>query len=246
MDGSGSHDDFSMAALEAHLLGRIGFERCLALQQKLVDQIAARRDGQIQVLLCEHPDLITIGRSGSAADLHADSHLLTSRQIEVRWVKRGGGAMFHTQGQLAIYPIVPLGWHRFSVGEFMIRFQAGLLETLCALGVRPTTTTDHYGIYGRTGQLAAFGVAVRDGVTYHGAFLNVCPSMGLFRVVETDPRGHIPMSCLVAERTGRVKMTEVRAELIRQLTSAFGCNRCHIYSSHPLLGPLQATLSREA
>ena len=45
------------------------------------------------------------------------------------------------------------------------------------------------GVWGRTGQLAAVGVAVRHWVTYYGAYLNVCPPMGLFRLVETDGDG---------------------------------------------------------
>ena len=92
-----------------------------------------------------------------------------------------------------------------------------------------------YGVWGRTGQLAAIGVAVRHWVTYYGAYLNVCPPMGLFRLVESDPRGQTPMSCLVAERCGPVRMTAVRAALVRRLAECFGCDRYHLYTGHPWL-----------
>ena len=222
-------------AVETYLLGRISLERCLELQQRLIARVGGRDDGQITLLLCEHPQVITIGRGGSPGDIASESQMLSSRQIEVRWVNRGGGCLLHCAGQLAIYPIVPLRWHGFSVGEYLQRLQAGIIETLDELGIRGHTPPGRHGVWGRTGQLAAVGVAVRDWVTYHGAFLNVCPPMGLFRLVRADTLEHTKMSCLVAERRGCVRMTTVRATLVRHLAEALGCDRYHLYTGHPLL-----------
>ena len=222
-------------AVETFLLGRIDYRRCLALQRRLIGRIGERRDGQIALLLCEHPRVITVGRGGSPGEIAADSQLLRSRQIEVRWVNRGGGCLVHCPGQLAVYPIVPLRWHGFSVGEYLERLQAGIVETLDELGIRGHTPPGRCGIWGRSGQLAAVGVAVRNWVTYYGAYLNVCPPMGLFRLVESDPLEHARMSCLLAERRGAARMSTVRAGLVRHLTEAFGCTRYHLYTGHPLL-----------
>jgi lipoyl(octanoyl) transferase len=249
-------------ALEAFLLGTVDFDRVLALQQRLIERVRDRNDGQITLLLCEHPTMITVGRGGSLTQIATQSTPVRSRQIEIRWVNRGGGALMHCPGQLAIYPLVPLRWHGFSVGEFLDRFQAGIIETLDDLNVpshagkgSPEKGTvplcrngpegaEHKGglspfpvpgIFGRTGQLAAFGVAIRHWVTYYGAYLNVCPPMGLFRLVESDLTGQSSTSCLVAERRGPVRMTTVRAALIRRLADCFGCDRYHLYTGHPLL-----------
>lgn len=202
-------------ALEAHLLGQIDFADCLELQQRLARQIGARDDGQICLLLCEHPPVITIGRGGSPGDVQLHCGTLESRQIDVRWVRRGGPCLVHAPGQLAAYLLVPLRWHGLTVGGHMDRLQAGLQQTLAALGVAAGPRPGRHGLWGRTGQLAAIGVAVRDWVTTHGAFLNVSPPMGLFRLVESDPQELSPMSCLVAEQQKAVKMTSIRAELVR-------------------------------
>jgi lipoyl(octanoyl) transferase len=243
-------------ALEAFLLGQIGFDVALALQQRLVEQSRDRDDGQVTLLLCEHPTLITIGRGGTPGDVSMQSNLVRSRQIEVRWVNRGGGCLMHSPGQLAIYPIVPLRWHGFSVGEFLHRFQTGIIEALDDLNVptRPGTEVvfardsaegntsprqpppcPFAGVWGRTGQLAAFGVAVRHWTTYYGAYLNVCPPMGLFRLVRSDASSQNPMSCLVAERCGPVRMTGVRSALVCRLSERFNCDRYHLYTGHPML-----------
>jgi lipoyl(octanoyl) transferase len=230
-----SEIELQSPALEAFLLGQLDFERVLALQQRLVRESRDRDDGQITLLLCEHPALITVGRGGSPGHIAQQSGLLRHRQIEVRWVNRGGGCIVHCPGQLAIYPIVPLHWHGFSVGEFLDRFQAALIATLADLNVQGSTSPGRPGVWGRTGQLAAVGVAVRHWVTYYGAYLNVCPPMGLFRLVESDPHGQTQMSCLVAERRGSAKMPAVRAALVHRLTECFGCDRYHLYTGHPLL-----------
>ena len=127
------------------------------LQRRLVDEIGGRNDGQIALLLCEHPNLITVGRAGSAADLALESDLLRSHRLEIRWIGRGGGCVVHTPGQLAIYPIVPLAWHHFSVGEYLDRLQSGILNALDEIGIRGQLRPGRHGIWGRTGQLVSPG-----------------------------------------------------------------------------------------
>lgn len=234
-------------ALEAFLLGQIDFETALTLQQRLIEQCRDRDDGQIILLLCEHPAVITVGRAGSPGDVAMQSRLVQNGQIQVRWVNRGGGCLLHCPGQLAIYPIVPLRWHGFSVGQYLERFRAAVIESLADLNV-PSSTSEGMalsdlspnnlplgGIWGRTGQLATLGVAVRHWVTYYGAYLNVCPPMGLFRLVDNSPFNRIQMSCLAAERCGPIRMTSVRAALVRRLSEHFGCDRYHLYTGHPML-----------
>ncbi len=221
--------------VETFLLGPIELLRCVDLQRRLVEEVAQRDDGRIVLLLAEHPTVVSIGRGGSPDQVARQSRLLRDGRIEVHWIKRGGPCMVHCPGQLAIYPIVPLRWHGLSVGEYLERFQAGIIEMLDDLGIRGHTPPGRYGVWGRTGQLATLGIAVRHDVAYHGAFLNVAPAMGLFRLIEDDSPKAARPSCLVTERGGRVKMTTVRATLVRHLADAFGCDRYHLYTGHPLL-----------
>ncbi len=232
-------------AVETFLLGQIEFEAALALQQRLVFESGGRADGQIALLLCEHPPLITVGRLGSRAHVRLSPRELISRQLSVRWVNRGGGCLLHAPGQLAVYPIVPLTWHRFTVGQYLARLQSGILATLAELNIAGQTRPGSHGIWGRTGQLVSFGVAVKNWTTYFGAYINVDPAMGNFRAIESDPAGHTPASSLAAERRQPVKMAAVRATMVRHLAEALGCPRYHLYTGHPLAAQLSKT-RREA
>jgi len=221
--------------VQTYLLGLVDFGSCLALQQRLACEVGLRDDGQIVLLLCEHPPLVTVGRGGSPVQVRLETDLIRSGRLQTQWVNRGGGCMVHLPGQLAVYPIVPLRWHGLTVGEYLDHLQTGLRRALEELGCAVQTRPDQYGIWGRTGQLVAVGVSVRNWVTYHGAFVNVGPPLGLTRLVDSDPWHGTRMSNLVAERGRAATMPAVRAAVVRHLTETLGCDGYHLYTGHPLL-----------
>jgi lipoyl(octanoyl) transferase len=226
-------------AAHFHLLGCVDFDDCLTLQRRLAYDAVSRADGRIVVLICEHPPLVTIGRAGSRRDVRLNGAELAERQLQVRYVGRGGGAILHGPGQLAIYVVAPLDWHGVSVGAHLRRLQAALQAALADFQIRPQLAPGSYSLTGRTGVLAALGVAVRSGVAMHGAFLNVNPPMRDYgRVATLAGRG---MSSLLSERPVPVKMTAVRAALVAHLSAALECERHHIHTGHPHLAELPAS-----
>ena len=251
-----------------HLLGQVDYEDCLTAQKRLAYDAATRGDGRMTILLCEHPGLITVGRRGSRDQLQLTGAGLSERALTVRYVARGGGCMLHAPGQLAIYVITQLAWHRWSVGEFVRRLENGLRETLSQLKVQTTSLHNHFGLWGQTGQLAAVGVAVKFGVTSQGAFLNLDPELGSLRRIEalsaaeyrellefrlqpaeagtpTLPQRPV-YSSLLSETGVPVKMTVVREALAAQLPAAFGCDQVHLHTGHPLLPELPGSATRES
>ncbi len=205
------------------------------MQQRLVYEATGRSDGHITLLVCEHPACITVGRQGSRGDIRLEPGEASQRDLNVRWVNRGGPALLHAPGQLAIYPIVPLEHYGWSVGQFLERLESGLLAALVEGGYQAQRDSTHRGIWGRTGQLAALGVAVKSWVSYFGAYLNVSPPMSLVRRVDSDLRKRGPMSSLVVERSQIVRMAGVRERVVRHLAEAFDSPRYHIHAGHPLL-----------
>jgi lipoyl(octanoyl) transferase len=243
--------DSSRFAVQFHLLGSVTLEDGQSLQRRLVYEAGGFDDGRIIVLLCEHPASISVGRRGSRGHIRLTNEQLRMRQVEVRWVGRGGGCVLHGPGQIAIYPIVPLGWHGWSVGEYLGRLQRSIVHTLEELRIRHTCFPGYAGVWGRSGQLAACGIAVHNGVTCHGAFVNVNPIMTHHRFVDAvDPQSALPgqkttMGCLLAERRKAISIPNVRSTLIPQLAASFGTQRYHLITGHPLLAA-NRTPRREA
>lgn len=230
-----------------HLLGQVDFDTCQRLQQRIVYEAGERDDGRIVVILCEHLPLITIGRAGSRRHVRLTNEQLRARQLELRWVSRGGGCLLHAPGQLAVYPVVPLWWHGWTVGEYLRRLQQAATCALQELLAAPGLTAVDGGLWGRTGQLAACGVAVRNWTTYHGLFLNVNPPPADFSMVDVvDPLRCRPgqkttMGSLFAERGRTLSVPRVRAVLIPHLAAALGTARYHVITGHPLLSPIRST-----
>ena len=222
-------------SLAAYLLGTVDFELCMALQQRLVYESGGQRDGHISLLICEHLPVITLGRSGSRMDIRLSQRTLASEGLTVRWVNRGGGSLVHAPGQLAIYPIVPLEAPGWSVGEYLRRLQSGIAAVLAELGLQGHAPAGRRGVWGRTGQIAALGVAVKNWTTYYGAYLNVSPARRLLSVVHTDASRRAAMSSLAIERQQPVKMSRVREAVVRHLAAAFDRPRYHLHTGHALL-----------
>ncbi len=234
-------------AVQFHLLGEVPFEDFMTLQQRLVFEASGQEDGRITVLICEHPTLISIGRTGSRGHIRLTSEQLRLRQLPVRWVSRGGGCILHGPGQIAVYPIVSLAWHGWTVGEYVRRMRGALTGLLDDLAIRYDAAESRGGIWGRSGQLVSWGVAVRQWVTSHGAHVNVNPPMTHYPFVDVvDPLRVAPgqkstMGCLVAERRQSILVPRVRSALIPRFASALGTDRYHLFTGHPLLVPKRRT-----
>lgn len=223
----------SSAALAVHLLGVVDFNAALLLQKHLVFEISGRKDRFGTLLLCEHPPLITMGREGSRGDLAADDDELQRRELEYRFVNRGGGTIVHGPGQLAVYPILPLQRLEVGLADYRSRLLGSIAATSRDLHIPCRESTKVAGLLGRCGQFAFLGAAVKSWISYHGAFVNVNPRLDLARLASAGGAGRI--TSLMAQRLRPVSMHAVRETVCRHLAGAFGYTQLHFHTGHPLL-----------
>src|SRR5579863_9276400 len=110
-------------------LGRVSYGEALELQQEL---IAARKAGQVpdQLLLLEHPHVITLGRNGHLENLLASDEILSRAGIAFYPTDRGGDVTYHGPGQLVGYPIVDLKDWKRDVGAYVRAIEQTLIDTL--------------------------------------------------------------------------------------------------------------------
>jgi len=90
-----------------HRLGLIAYEDAWRLQERLAAEIAAGKRPHT-LLLLEHPNVYTFGRSGHGENLLWNAEELARRGLSVHWVDRGGDVTYHGPGQLVGYPLLRL------------------------------------------------------------------------------------------------------------------------------------------
>ena len=192
-------------SLVASWLGRVEYEEAHALQRRLA---ADRADGRIpdQLLLLEHPPVLTLGRTSDSAHILVDAATLASRGIRVVRVERGGEVTYHGPGQLVAYPIVRLADRGLMIRPFVRALEAAMIATCAANGVTAGRRDGHPGCWcdpdGATPRkIGALGLRIERGVSYHGVALNVTTDLVDFELI--DPCGEPDLvSTSIAVETG--------------------------------------------
>ena len=195
-----------ISVLTARWLGRVGYRDAWALQKGLA---AARAEGSIgdQLLLLEHPAVLTLGRQADDAHVLAPPSVLEARGIELLRVERGGEVTYHGPGQLVAYPIIRLADRDLLLRPFVRALEASLIETCAAFGVGAGRRDGHPGCWVGVDdplprKIGALGIRVERGVAYHGIALNVNVALADFDLI--DPCGMPGLtSASIASELGR-------------------------------------------
>jgi lipoyl(octanoyl) transferase len=178
----------SMLPIEARWLGRVAYRDAWNLQKRLA---AARADDGIadQLLLLEHPPVLTLGRGADESHVLATPDELDRRGIEVLRVERGGEVTYHGPGQLVAYPIVRLADRGVLLRPFVRALEAALSETCAAMGVEAGRRDGHPGCWvdpegDAPRKIGALGVRIERGTSYHGVALNVDVALADFDLID--------------------------------------------------------------
>ncbi len=194
------------SALSAHWLGRIGYRDAWDLQKGLARARAAGEIGD-QILLLEHPAVLTLGRGADESHVLAPPALLEARGIELLRVERGGEVTYHGPGQLVAYPIVKLADRDLLLRPFVRALEAALVETCATFGVTADRRDGHPGCWidpegPLPRKIGALGIRIERGTSYHGIALNVDVDLGDFALI--DPCGMPGLdSTSIAREAGR-------------------------------------------
>ena len=167
-------------------LGLIGYAEAWELQKRVA---AARKAGAIAdiLLLCEHPPVITLGRSGKRENLLVSDHVLRQKGVEFHATDRGGDITYHGPGQIVGYPILNLGAIRRDVVWYVRILEEAMIRATAEFGITAERVAGKTGIWVRAGsteeKLAAIGVRISRWVTSHGFAYNVSTDLRNFDLI---------------------------------------------------------------
>jgi lipoyl(octanoyl) transferase len=201
-------------------LGRMDYGKALELQQQLV---AERKQGLIpdQLLLLEHPHVITLGRNGHLENLLADDQVLGRAGILFYPTDRGGDITYHGPGQLVGYPIVDLREWKRDVGAYVRAIEQVIIDTLADYAITGGRISGMTGVWVDGRKIAAIGVHISRWVTSHGFALNVSTDLSYFQYIV--PCGLTKPVTSMAELGVHATLEEVSRSLTTHFGRVFDC-----------------------
>ncbi len=209
-------------ALEVRDLGLIPYAEALALQSDLVGR---RRRGDIpdQLLLLQHPHVITLGTGSSRAHVLADESRRRELGIDLVDVGRGGDVTYHGPGQLVGYPILDLKPDRKDVHQYLRDLEAVLVHTLDGMGIRGEPVPDLTGVWVEGRKIAAIGVRISSGwITSHGFALNVSNDLSYFDTIVPCGIQDVSVTSVSQELGRNVGVSELVGGVTQAFSEVFG------------------------
>jgi lipoyl(octanoyl) transferase len=163
-------------------IGRIGYARGLDLQHDLVER---RKRGEIpdQLLIVEHPHVVTMGRNGHMENVLASPEILERSGIELHYTDRGGDVTYHGPGQIVGYPIFDLREWKRDVVAYLRALEQVLIEALAEFGIHGKRQPGATGVWVDGAKVAAIGVHISRWVTSHGFALNLDTDLDYFKYI---------------------------------------------------------------
>jgi len=181
-------------------LGRVDYLACWQAMREFTAQRDAATPDELWVV--EHAPVYTLGQAGRR------EHLLDPGDIPVVASDRGGQVTYHGPGQVVVYTLIDLRRAGYFVRELVYRIEQSVIQVLEALDLGPQRIRSAPGVYvpwdrpaapgGATpdadprfaglAKIAALGIKVHRGCSYHGVALNVAMDLAPFRAI--DPCGY--------------------------------------------------------
>jgi lipoyl(octanoyl) transferase len=162
-------------------LGRTDY----AVTWRAMQAITAQRGAETadEFWITEHPPVYTAGIAG-----RAEHFPRVDNGIPVVRTDRGGQITYHGPGQIVLYVLLDLRRHGLGVRNLVRRMENAVIDLLREYGVAANGRTEAPGVYAGAAKVAALGLRIRNGCSYHGLALNVDMDLAPFAAI--DPCGY--------------------------------------------------------
>lgn len=199
--------------LAVRRLGRQPYEPVWRAMQAFTD--ARGPDTPDELWLLEHDRVFTLGQAGKW------EHVLSPGDIPVVPVDRGGQVTYHGPGQIVAYPLIDLRRLKIGVRELVHRIEQALIDTLATWNIVAERHDGAPGVYVADAKVAALGLRVRRGCSFHGLAFNVAMDLEPFQRI--NPCGFQGLAVTqVLDLGGPGSLAAVETVLMGELARQFG------------------------
>lgn len=190
----------------------VAYQPTLDAMRVFTDARSAQTPDELWLL--QHPRVFTQGQAGKA------EHVLAPGDIPVVQVDRGGQVTYHGPGQLVVYLLVDIRRLDFGVRKLVDIIEVSIVRLLAEHGIDSTARRDAPGVYVEGKKIAALGLRIRRGCSYHGLSLNVDMDLEPFQRI--NPCGHrgLQVTSMAQRATGGLPVLEKVGEQLADILSA--------------------------
>jgi lipoyl(octanoyl) transferase len=198
-------------------LGRVDYTSTFQAMQDFTSQRTAETPDEIWIV--EHDPVFTLGQAGKP------EHLLNDIGIPVVKIDRGGQITYHGPGQVVIYLLLDLSRLKIKVRELVTSIEQAVIDFLAVYGLTAERRSGAPGVYVGDAKIAALGLKIKNGCSYHGLSLNVDMDLSPFAAI--NPCGYAGLQ-VVQTRDFNIPLTAQEAgeqlsqHLLQQLDRQHG------------------------
>jgi lipoyl(octanoyl) transferase len=165
-----------------------------------------------ELWLLEHPPVYTLGQAGKS------EHLLNTNNIPVYKIDRGGQVTYHAPGQLIVYILMDIKRRKLGVKQLIRAMEQAVIDYLASKNIQATRRDKAPGVYVQQYKIAALGLRIRRGCTYHGLSFNIDMDLSPFKGI--NPCGYEGLEVTQLRDLGiRDEFSQVSTEFVSYLTT---------------------------
>lgn len=178
-------------------------------------------------LLCEHPSVYTLGKSGKKEHVLMSDEELEDNHIEFYNTNRGGDITFHGPQQVVGYPILDLEKYYTDIGKYLRNLEEVIIMTIAEYGIKGSRSSGETGVWiepdipGRERKICAIGVRCSRWITMHGFALNVNTDLGYFQHIIPCGIANKAVTSIEKELGHKVDMEEVKEKIRKNFEVVF-------------------------
>ena len=204
-------------------LGKIDYQEAWDYQKTIFSEVLENKQKNIPLnyfLLCEHPHVYTLGKSGSENNLLIDYIQLQAKDATFYKIDRGGDITYHGPGQIVGYPIIDLETFNLSVKNYVFNIEEVIINTLKALSIQSERLEGATGVWiepnsPKARKICAIGIKASRYITMHGFAFNVNTDLSYFNYI--NPCGFTDKSVTSLEKElGEKQDFEKIKELVKE------------------------------
>lgn len=211
--------------------GLIDYDTALDRQTRLYEEAIGNKLQQLPhdnvAILCEHPPVYTIGKSGKDSNMLLNAERLGALGVKLHHIKRGGDITFHGPEQIVMYPIIDLDQFGLGLKDYVNLLEEAVITTCSTYGINCCRLKGATGVWIDADKpvarkICAIGVQSSHFVTMHGLAFNVNTDLSYFHYI--NPCGFVDkgVTSLALECGHTMDIEEVKRKLTANFITLIG------------------------